>query len=176
MRWLSCISHHSFSRSEVGLERGGLVLVLPVVISCCYCMLHALRSRHRCWRPCCCSVVVRDVGFCCLRFFAPVSSGCCPQQEHTMRTHRPCEDTVLTRLSSLSVVWFSCFCVLRWVCWVCWGEQDTLAVMTDRLHKSGFKMHATLLRHMFQLIEAGHVTVELYDPAQHPGVTVSHES
>eukprot|EP00752_Nemacystus_decipiens_P006845 g6147.t1 len=49
--------------------------------------------------------------------------------------------------------------------------QDTLAVMTDRLHKSGFKMHATLLRHMFQLVEAGHVTLELYDPAQHPGVT-----
>lgn len=52
------------------------------------------------------------------------------------------------------------------------GEQDILAVMTDRLHKSGFKMHATLLRHMFQLVEAGHVTMDLYDPAQHPGVTV----
>ncbi|CAB1100876.1 unnamed protein product [Ectocarpus sp. CCAP 1310/34] len=49
--------------------------------------------------------------------------------------------------------------------------QDILAVMTDRLHKSGFKMHATLLRHMFQLVEAGHVTLELYDAAQHPGVT-----
>lgn len=57
---------------------------------------------------------------------------------------------------------------LRYVC-----VQDTLAVMTDRLHKSGFKMHATLLRHMFQLVEAGHVTVDLYDPAQHPGITVS---
>ncbi|CAN0236579.1 unnamed protein product, partial [Hapterophycus canaliculatus] len=42
-------------------------------------------------------------------------------------------------------------------------QQDTLAVMTDRLHKSGFKMHATLLRHMFQLVEAGHVTLDLYD-------------
>lgn len=49
--------------------------------------------------------------------------------------------------------------------------QDILAVMTDRLHKSGFKMHATLLRHMFQLVEGGHVTLELYDAAQHPGVT-----
>ncbi len=56
---------------------------------------------------------------------------------------------------------------------MCKYVQDTLAVMTDRLHKSGFKMHATLLRHMFQLVEAGHVTVELYDPAQHPGITVS---
>ncbi|CAN0600225.1 unnamed protein product [Laminaria digitata] len=44
--------------------------------------------------------------------------------------------------------------------------------MTDRLHKSGFKMHATLLRHMFQLVEGGHVTLELYDAAQHPTVTV----
>lgn len=50
--------------------------------------------------------------------------------------------------------------------------QDILAVMTDRLHKSGFKMHATLLRHMFQLVEAGQVTLELYDPSQHPNVTV----
>lgn len=51
-------------------------------------------------------------------------------------------------------------------------SQDILAVMTDRLHKSGFKMHATLLRHMFQLVEGGHVTLELYDVTQHPAVTV----
>ena len=51
-------------------------------------------------------------------------------------------------------------------------EQDILAVMTDRLHKSGFKMHATLLKHMFQLVEGGHVTIELYDVAQHPNITV----
>ena len=30
--------------------------------------------------------------------------------------------------------------------------------MTDRLHKSGFKMHATLLRQIFQLIETGQVS------------------
>jgi len=41
--------------------------------------------------------------------------------------------------------------------------QDVLAVTTDRLHKSGFKMHATLLRHLFHLVEAGHVTVPLYE-------------
>lgn len=74
------------------------------------------------------------------------------------------------------VVSLSCLLLLLFACASCSGEQDTLAVMTDRLHKSGFKMHATLLRHMFQLVEAGHVTVELYDPAQHPGVTVSDES
>ena len=31
--------------------------------------------------------------------------------------------------------------------------QDVFAVMTDRLHKSGFKMHATLLRNMFHLVQ-----------------------
>ena len=46
--------------------------------------------------------------------------------------------------------------------------QDTLAVMTDRLHKSGFKMHATLLRHIFHLVEGGHVTAPLFDPAAQP--------
>lgn len=51
-------------------------------------------------------------------------------------------------------------------------EQDILAVMTDRLHKSGFKMHATLLKHMFQLVEGGQITLELYDVAQHPNITV----
>ncbi|CAM9157205.1 unnamed protein product [Discosporangium mesarthrocarpum] len=49
--------------------------------------------------------------------------------------------------------------------------QDILAMMTDRLHKSGFKMHATLLRHIFHLVEGNHITLELYDPQQHPGVT-----
>jgi exportin-1 len=46
--------------------------------------------------------------------------------------------------------------------------QDVLAVMTDRLHKSGFKMHATLLRHLFHLVEAGHVTVPLFDGGNYP--------
>ena len=44
--------------------------------------------------------------------------------------------------------------------------QDVLAVMTDRLHKQGFKLHATLLRHLFHLVEAGHVTVPLFDVSQ----------
>jgi exportin-1 len=46
--------------------------------------------------------------------------------------------------------------------------QDVFAVMTDRLHKSGFKMHATLLRHMFHLVQANQVTVPLFDPAMQP--------
>jgi exportin-1 len=42
--------------------------------------------------------------------------------------------------------------------------QDVFAVMTDRLHKSGFKMHATLLRYMFHLVQMNQVTVPLFDP------------
>eukprot|EP00980_Cylindrotheca_fusiformis_P007359 scaffold1525_cov142-Cylindrotheca_fusiformis.AAC.159 len=50
--------------------------------------------------------------------------------------------------------------------------QDVFAVMTDRLHKSGFKMHATLLRLMFHLVQMNQVTVPLFDPAtQPPGQT-----
>ena len=46
--------------------------------------------------------------------------------------------------------------------------QDVFAVMTDRLHKSGFKMHATLLRHMFHLVQMNQVTVPLFDPSTAP--------
>lgn len=46
--------------------------------------------------------------------------------------------------------------------------QDVFAVLTDRLHKSGFKMHATLLRHMFHLVQMNQVTVPLFDLANAP--------
>ncbi|KAL7509280.1 hypothetical protein ACHAXN_006343 [Cyclotella atomus] len=46
--------------------------------------------------------------------------------------------------------------------------QDVFAVMTDRLHKSGFKMHATLLRHMFHLVQMNQVTVPLFDTVTAP--------
>jgi exportin-1 len=46
--------------------------------------------------------------------------------------------------------------------------QDVFAVMTDRLHKSGFKMHATLLRQMFHLVQMNQVTVPLFDTASAP--------
>jgi len=50
--------------------------------------------------------------------------------------------------------------------------QDVFAVMTDRFHKSGFKMHATLLRMMFHLVQQNQVTVPLFDPStQPPGQT-----
>jgi exportin-1 len=47
--------------------------------------------------------------------------------------------------------------------------QDILSVMTDRLHKSGFKMHATLLRQMFHLVAGGQVTAMMHESAQPPG-------
>jgi exportin-1 len=40
--------------------------------------------------------------------------------------------------------------------------QHILEVLTDRLHKTGFKMHATILKHMFTLVESGQITVPLY--------------
>ena len=51
--------------------------------------------------------------------------------------------------------------------------QDVFAVMTDRLHKSGFKMHATLLRHMFHLVQMNQVTVPMFDPSQQPPGTTN---
>jgi len=41
-------------------------------------------------------------------------------------------------------------------------------VMTDRLHKSGFKMHATLLRYMFHLVQTNQVTAPLFDVSTSP--------
>jgi len=46
--------------------------------------------------------------------------------------------------------------------------QDVFAVMTDRLHKSGFKMHATLLQYMFHLVQMNQVTVPLFDTQTAP--------
>lgn len=51
--------------------------------------------------------------------------------------------------------------------------QDVFAVMTDRLHKSGFKMHATLLRQMFHMVQMNQVTVPLFDLAQQPSGTTN---
>ena len=46
--------------------------------------------------------------------------------------------------------------------------QDVFAVMTDRLHKTGFRMHATLLRMMFHIVQENQVTVPLFDPSSAP--------
>mmetsp|Transcript_24446 Transcript_24446/g.36925 ORF Transcript_24446/g.36925 Transcript_24446/m.36925 type:complete len:1073 (-) Transcript_24446:298-3516(-) len=50
--------------------------------------------------------------------------------------------------------------------------QEVFAVLTDRMHKSGFRMHSTILRMMFHLVQTNQVTVPLFDPAtQPPGQT-----
>ncbi|OQR83115.1 CRM1 C terminal Exportin 1-like protein [Achlya hypogyna] len=54
--------------------------------------------------------------------------------------------------------------------------QDILVVLTDRLHKFGFKMHAAILRHMFTIVESNQVAIPLWEslpnaPAMPPGQT-----
>jgi CRM1 C terminal len=68
-----------------------------------------------------------------------------------------------TAIASLLII-----CVLFGIMMLCMllSLQDILAVMTDMLHKSCFKAHATLLRHMFHLTQMGQVTVQLWDDAQ----------
>mmetsp|Transcript_11133 Transcript_11133/g.38765 ORF Transcript_11133/g.38765 Transcript_11133/m.38765 type:complete len:1104 (-) Transcript_11133:194-3505(-) len=44
--------------------------------------------------------------------------------------------------------------------------QDVLFVLTDRMHKSGFKMQTTILRQLFTVVEAGHLREPLFDPAE----------
>ncbi|KAG6614158.1 CRM1 C terminal Exportin 1-like protein [Phytophthora cinnamomi] len=47
--------------------------------------------------------------------------------------------------------------------------QDILAVLTDRLHKFGFKLHAAILRHMFAIVESNHVAVPLWESVPNAG-------
>eukprot|EP01040_Poterioochromonas_malhamensis_P010376 gene10376-11292_t len=39
--------------------------------------------------------------------------------------------------------------------------QDVFVVLTDRLHKSGFKLQASILKHFFHITQLGQVTVPL---------------
>ncbi len=48
--------------------------------------------------------------------------------------------------------------------------QDIMGVMTDRLHKSGFKLQAAILMNLFHMVQSGRCQVPLFDPAQHPGI------
>lgn len=41
--------------------------------------------------------------------------------------------------------------------------QDVFSVLTDRLHKSGFKLQASILKHLFHLTQSGHVTAPLHN-------------
>jgi exportin-1 len=51
--------------------------------------------------------------------------------------------------------------------------QDVFAVLTDRLHKTGFRMHATLLLQMFKLVQTNQVTVPLFDTTKYPPGTTN---
>jgi exportin-1 len=42
--------------------------------------------------------------------------------------------------------------------------HDVLGIMTDRLHKSGFKLQGTVLQHVFSLLQNGCVVAAVYDP------------
>ncbi|EQC30849.1 hypothetical protein SDRG_11331 [Saprolegnia diclina VS20] len=46
--------------------------------------------------------------------------------------------------------------------------QDILVVLTDRLHKFGFKMHAAILRHMFTIVESNQVSIPLWESLPNP--------
>ena len=48
--------------------------------------------------------------------------------------------------------------------------QDLMYVLTDRLHKSAFKHHATLLQYMFRMVESDEVKVPLWDAAKYPAM------
>jgi exportin-1 len=46
--------------------------------------------------------------------------------------------------------------------------QEIFSIMTDRLHKSGFRLQATLLMHILQTVALGQVTVPLFDSSSVP--------
>jgi len=48
--------------------------------------------------------------------------------------------------------------------------QDVLGIMTDRLHKSGFKLQAAVLKHLFHLVQTAQVKVPLFDPSAMSGI------
>ena len=54
--------------------------------------------------------------------------------------------------------------------------QDIFFVLTDTDHKSGFKLQSMVLARMFQLVESGHITVPLFDPAAVPDPTMSNST
>ena len=45
---------------------------------------------------------------------------------------------------------------------------DVLGVMTDRLHKSGFKLQASILMSLFRIVQDNQVSVPIFDTIQHP--------
>jgi exportin-1 len=64
---------------------------------------------------------------------------------------------------------------MGWWCWWWWwvvgGDyyhsllKDILGVLFDSFHKPNFKMHATILARLFNIVETGAVTVPLWKGA-----------
>jgi len=51
--------------------------------------------------------------------------------------------------------------------------NEVFAVLTDRSHKSGFKLQSDILATMFNLVETGMIAVPLFDTNQHPPGTTN---
>jgi len=51
--------------------------------------------------------------------------------------------------------------------------QDIFYVLTDTDHKSGFKLQTMVLARLYQLVEAGHVSAPIFDPASVPDPNIS---
>ena len=49
--------------------------------------------------------------------------------------------------------------------------QDVLGILTDRLHKSGFKLQACVLLHIFHLVQAGLAQLPLFDTSAMPSIS-----
>ncbi|CAH9070808.1 unnamed protein product [Cuscuta epithymum] len=47
-------------------------------------------------------------------------------------------------------------------------EQEIFAVLTDTFHKPGFKLHVSVLQHLFCVVESGLLTEPLWDPSTSP--------
>ncbi|KAL6583913.1 Exportin-1 [Orobanche minor] len=47
-------------------------------------------------------------------------------------------------------------------------EQEIFAVLTDKFHEPGFKLHVLVLQQLFCLVESGPVTEPLWDATQDP--------
>ena len=51
--------------------------------------------------------------------------------------------------------------------------QDILYVLTDRLHKSAFKLHAVILERMFMLVKTNQIQTPLFDTSKFPPNTTN---
>jgi len=48
--------------------------------------------------------------------------------------------------------------------------NEVFGILTDRLHKSGFKLQVSILMHLFHTVQLNHVVSPLFDPATNAGI------